>query len=77
MNDLVQDLVDQTRGRDESTLRAQLELDEADTYERAADFLAREFDAAVEVFAEDDDDIVDPGDRASKAIPFRPAVHLE
>ncbi|MFK8212011.1 leucine--tRNA ligase [Haloferax volcanii] len=77
VNDLVQDLVDQTRGRDESTLRAQLELDEADTYERAADFLAREFDAAVEVFAEDDDDIVDPGDRASKAIPFRPAVHLE
>ena len=77
VNDLVQDLVDQTRGRDESTLRAQLELDEVDTYERAADFLAREFDADVEVFAEGDADIVDPADRASKAIPFRPAVHLE
>jgi leucyl-tRNA synthetase len=77
VNQLVQDLVDQSRGQDEDALRAKLDLDELATYDRAADFLSREFDADIEVYAEDDDELVDPADRASKAIPFRPAIHLE
>ncbi|MEF8841861.1 MAG: leucine--tRNA ligase [Haloarculaceae archaeon] len=77
VNQLVQDLVDVVRERDESDLRATLDVDERATYEDASDFLAREFDAEVEVYAEDDPDVVDPGGKADGAQPLRPALHVE
>jgi leucyl-tRNA synthetase len=46
-------------------------------YEAAADFLAREFDATVDVYVEDDADVVDPAEKADRAQPYRPAVHIE
>jgi leucyl-tRNA synthetase len=77
VNDLVGDLVELVRGRDEATLDAMTDLDERAVYDDAVDFLEREFDATVEVYAEGDDDVVDPADRASGASPFRPAIHIE
>ena len=77
VNRLVQDLVEVVREREESDLRATLDVDEAATYEDASGFLAREFDAEVEVYAEDDPDVVDPGGKAGDAQPLRPAVHVE
>jgi leucyl-tRNA synthetase len=77
VNDLVGDLVEFVRGRDEATLDAMTDLDERAVYDDAVDFLEREFDATVEVYAEGDDDVVDPADRASGASPFRPAIHIE
>jgi leucyl-tRNA synthetase len=77
VNDLVGDLVELVRGRDEAALDAMTDLDERAVYDDATDFLEREFDATVEVYAEDDADVVDPADRASGATPFRPAIHIE
>ncbi|MFC6719490.1 leucine--tRNA ligase [Natrialbaceae archaeon GCM10025810] len=76
VNDLVGDLVSFVRERDEETLEALAAVDEGAVYEDAADFLAREFDAGVVVYAEDADP-VDPADKARHAQPFRPAIHLE
>jgi len=53
-----------------------LEIDELSVYEAAQQFLAGEFDAEVELYAEDEDPY-DPAGKASQAEPFRPAVHLE
>ena len=75
VNDLVQDLVSVVRERDEATLAAMQELDELAVYEAAADFLAREFDADVEVGVEGE--APDPAGKADAAEPFRPAIHLE
>jgi leucyl-tRNA synthetase len=77
VNRLVQELVEVVRERDEADLRATLDVDERATYEAASGFLAREFDADVEVYAEDDPDVVDPGGKAGSAQPLRPAVHVE
>jgi leucyl-tRNA synthetase len=77
VNDLVGDLVDLVRGQDDDLLAAMADLDERAVYEDAADFLEREFEATVEVYAEDDPDVVDPADRAGSATPFRPAIHIE
>jgi len=77
VNRLVQELVEVVRERDEGDLRATLGVDERATYEDASGFLAREFDADVEVYAEDDPDAVDPGGKAGSAQPLRPAVHVE
>ena len=77
VNALVQDLVEVVRERDESDLHAMLAVDERATYEDASGFLAREFDADVEVYAEDGSDVVDPGGKAGNAQPLRPAVHVE
>jgi len=77
VNELVQDLVEVVRERDESDLRATLGVDERATYDDAGGFLAREFDADVEVYAEDDPDVVDPAGKAGGAQPLRPAVHVE
>jgi leucyl-tRNA synthetase len=77
VNQLVQDLVEVVRQRDESDLRAMLEADEAATYGGASGFLAREFDAEIKVYAEDDPDVEDPGGKAGNAQPLRPAVHVE
>jgi leucyl-tRNA synthetase len=76
VNDLAQELVEFVRERDEDTLAALAELDEQAVYESAAAFLEAEFDATVEVYAEDEDP-VDPDGKASQAVPFRPAIHLE
>ncbi|WP_049929144.1 leucine--tRNA ligase [Halopiger goleimassiliensis] len=76
VNQLVGDLVSFVRERDDETLATLSEIDERAVYEEAADFLAREFDADVEVYAEDGDP-VDPDGKASQAQPFRPAIHLE
>ncbi|MFP8957724.1 leucine--tRNA ligase [Natrialbaceae archaeon A-CW3] len=76
VNDLVGDLVAFVRERDDDTLETLAAIDEVGVYEEAVDFLAREFDADVEIYAEDADP-VDPAGKASQARPFRPAIHLE
>ncbi|NHX37090.1 MULTISPECIES: leucine--tRNA ligase [Halolamina] len=77
VNEVAQDAVEFARDYDDEELADLLAMDERAAYENAAPFLAREFDAEVEVYAEDDADVVDPADRAGNAIPFRPAIHLE
>jgi leucyl-tRNA synthetase len=77
VNELVQDLVDVVRERDDDTLELMGEIDETAVYEEAEDFLAREFDADVELYVEGADDIEDPDGKAENAVPFRPAIHLE
>ena len=76
VNDLVQDLVEVVRERDEAELQALADVDEVAVYAEAQDFLEREFDADVELYAEDADDIEDPEGKADNAVPFRPAIHL-
>lgn len=46
-------------------------------YEDATDSLGEEFDADVEVYVEDSDDLVGPGSKAGQAVPFRPTIHIE
>jgi len=77
VNQLVQDLVDLVRSLDDDVLAVMDEIDELSTYETAVAFLEREYDATVELYAEESDEIDDPADRASKAVPFRPAIHIE
>ncbi|WP_336001577.1 leucine--tRNA ligase [Halorientalis halophila] len=77
VNDLVQDLVEVVRERDDEELAAMADVDERAVYESAAAFLEREFDADVAVYGEDEDDVVDPDGKADRAVPFRPAVHIE
>ncbi len=76
VNDLVGELIDFVRGRDEKTLTAYQELDERSVYEQAASFLEREFDAEIKINSESDatDAFIDT---AKQAVPFRPAVHVE
>lgn len=73
VNDLVQDLVEFVREHDDSELDALASVDELAVYEDVAAFLEAEFDAAVEVADAADAD----ADKASQAIPFRPAIKLE
>ena len=77
VNQVAQDAVEFARDYDDEELAALLDVDERGAYENAAAFLEREFGSDVEVYAEDDEDVVDPADRAGNAIPFRPAIHLE
>jgi len=77
VNDLVQDLVELVRERDDETLDALADVDERSVYEDARRFLETEFDADVAVYGEDDGTSRTPGGKADNAIPFRPAVHLE
>jgi len=72
VNDLVQTLVADARERSEEELVALLELDEQAVYESAMGYLAREFDATVDVVPEADSD----EEKAAKAEPFRPAILL-
>jgi leucyl-tRNA synthetase len=76
VNQLVQELVELVRGRDDETLAILRDADEREVYADAVDFYEREFDADVRVFAEDDA-AEDPGGKAGDAVPFRPAVHIE
>ena len=77
VNDLVQELVELVRDGDRDTLAAVGDVDEATVYEDAADFLGHEYDAEIEVYAEDGEDVVDPGGKSGQAVPFRPAIHIE
>jgi leucyl-tRNA synthetase len=77
VNQLVQELVEVVRERDSGILETMLDLDERAVYEDATGFLAREFDAEVEVYAEDDEGVVDPDGKAGRAKPLRPAIHIE
>ena len=77
VNEIATELIEAVRGEDDAAIDRMAEMDERAVYERAIDFLEREFDAAVELYAEDEEDIVDPADRAANAIPFRPAIHVE
>lgn len=72
VNQLVQDLIEQVRGRDETTLEMMDSLDERTVYEGARDFFAREFDAEIVVKNENETD----NEQADDALPFRPAIHL-
>ncbi|SFF85777.1 leucyl-tRNA synthetase [Halopelagius inordinatus] len=72
VNDLVQELVEFARGRDEAELAALADIDEAETYEDAAAFLGDEFDADVVVDVEGED-----AEKTKQAIPLRPAIDLE
>ncbi|MFB6150311.1 MAG: leucine--tRNA ligase [Haloarculaceae archaeon] len=75
VNDLVGDLVGFARERDGETLDALAAVDERAVYERTREFFEAEFDADVELYAEDGDP-TDPAGKADQAVPFRPAVHL-
>jgi leucyl-tRNA synthetase len=77
VSDLANDLVESVRGQSDGDLAATAEIDERAVYEEAAPFLEREFDATVELYDEDADDVVDPAGRAGNAVPFRPAIHIE
>jgi leucyl-tRNA synthetase len=72
VNDLVGELVEFARGRDDDEVAALASLDEYETYEAATAFLSREFDADVEIRLEGDD-----AEATKQAIPLRPAVELE
>lgn len=73
VNDLVQDLVADIREYDDEELAALEAVDEAELYADAAGFLAREFDADVDVIPEADAE----DEKAGQAVPFRPAIRLE
>ncbi|RRJ28331.1 leucine--tRNA ligase [Halocatena pleomorpha] len=76
VNQLVGDLVEDVRGRDDETLSTMTEIEEQTVYEQAEEFFAQEFDAEIvvknEADAEDDEQ-----EQADDAVPFRPAVHLD
>ncbi|MFB6194803.1 MAG: leucine--tRNA ligase, partial [Haloplanus sp.] len=76
VNRLADDLVELVRDLDDEAVDVLSDLDEMAVYEAAVDFLEREFDAEVTVYAEDENP-PDPGDRAGDAVPFRPAIYLE
>jgi len=73
VNEVVADLVELARGRDEETLALLTDVDEESVYATAESFLAGEFDAEVSIEREEDAD----HDRAATARPFRPAVLIE
>ena len=73
VNDLAQSLVEDVRERSDAERQALRKIDEDALYERAAGFLAAEFDATVEVVPEAEAD----AEKASQAEPFRPAILLE
>ncbi|MFB6094375.1 MAG: leucine--tRNA ligase [Halanaeroarchaeum sp.] len=72
VNDLVQSLVEDVRERSDEELAALRSVDETALYESAAGYLAREFDAAVDVVPEEEA----TAEKASDAEPFRPAILL-
>jgi len=75
VNDLVGDLATFVREQPDDRVSVLRDVDEVAVYEDAADVLAREFDADVEVSPAEA--AADPAGKASQAVPFRPAIHLE
>jgi leucyl-tRNA synthetase len=74
VNDLVQELVEFAREQGDDRLDILESVDEQAVYADAVGFYEREFDADVRVL--DESEAAD-ADRASGAVPFRPAVHIE
>ncbi|MFW5918061.1 MAG: leucine--tRNA ligase [Haloferacaceae archaeon] len=72
VNALVQELVELARDYDREELELLVELDERAAYESARTFLAEEFDADVEVAAEEEA----ADEKAANAVPLRPAINL-
>lgn len=77
VNQLVGDLVEYVRGRDDVTLSTMADIEEQAVYEQAKEFFAQEFDAEIVVKNETDAETDEERERASDAVPFRPAVHLD
>ena len=77
VNQLVQTLVEQTRGQDVERVETRLAVEERAILEDASGFFGDAFDASIDVYAEDDSEVIDPGDKRSEAIPYRPAIHIE
>ena len=50
---------------------------ELEFYQKAKEFLEREFNASVEVYREGAEEIYDPRNKASSALPLRPGIYLE
>ena len=76
VSDLVGEIIDLVHDRSRETFEHLVDLDEAEIIAENDDFLERVFDAGVSVYREDENPD-DPGDRASHALPGRPAIHLE
>ena len=76
VNQLVQELVEVVRGLSDEEAATLAAVDEEAVYGDAGSFLAREFDADVELYREDENPH-DPAEKAGNAIPFRPAIHIE
>ncbi|MFB6105192.1 MAG: leucine--tRNA ligase [Halobacteriaceae archaeon] len=70
---LVSDLVETVRSRSDEEVAALTAVEEREVYERASTFLAETFDATVEVVPE----TAASDEKASQAVPFRPAIRLE
>ncbi|MFW6449373.1 MAG: class I tRNA ligase family protein, partial [Halobacteriota archaeon] len=73
---VVAEVIDLVHERSSDTLGLIAEFDEAEAIEGASHFLAEEFDATIQVYREDEDP-VDPADRAGNALPARPAIYVE
>jgi len=73
VNDLVGTLSTFVRERPEGRVSVLQDVDEAAVYTDAADVIAAEFDAEVEVVPAEDAD----AEKAADAVPFRPAILLE
>lgn len=73
---VVAEVIDLVHERPRQIFEAIAETDETAMIERAVPFLETEFDASVEIYREDEEPF-DPADRASKALPGRPAIHID
>ena len=76
VNQLVTTLVDTIRGVNDETLEYRSAIEETAIFEEARAFFADAFDASIEIYVEDAEDLIDPADKAEAAIPLRPAIHL-
>jgi leucyl-tRNA synthetase len=73
VNDVVGDILDEVRGQDETAIQTLVTIDEMELYTRVGDFIAREFDASVDIISEADA----ADDRAQRATPLRPAITID
>lgn len=76
VSSVVGEVIDLVHDRSRSTFERLRGLHETELITEAERFLQGEFDAAIEVYREGGDP-VDPADRASQALPGRPAIHLD
>lgn len=76
VNKLVNELIDFVRGQEDSRLTTLTAIDETSIYDQAVEFFQTEFDADVVIHKEDEDP-VDPENKAPQAVPCRPALYVE
>ena len=50
---------------------------ELEFYQKASQFLEKEFNASVEVYAEGQENVYDPKNKAATALPLRPGIYIE